>query len=432
MFRPVTKAESLRLLDTSTRPESANGINGGPQTGYVNAYEHNKRLQNNRTAIESYRKVLTSPAVYTGVDAWMGLMQSATFRVEAANESPEAEAYANHIGACLGLGQAPALGIPWEVRLESLLMSCLYGFSVYELVCKQINGVWYTDMQSRDQASIAAFVLDEKEQLVGIEQAPVYGWSSSISMIPASRLLHIVHRPRGDTDYYGLGMLRACEPEYRDRVALSQSAISGAQRWALPTPVMQPDYALAQQMGLTPEQIASEIADAILVMKSYTGAERSYMFLPSWIKIDTFGGDVASPEKIDMMIDARDRRMLTTFLQQSLMLGSANAGGSYSLGETHVKMAEEHAASTLTRLSRQLSSYIARAIEWNFGSYDRTNLPTIRFDGLNSETFIQKLEVLSGLVSSGLLDKDQELKSELRRALEFKSEAPTLTASVTE
>lgn len=421
-YRAITEAEAQDLLDTAKRPEDQLGVLGGPYQASINAFEHNRRLQAPRQAIQSYRKVLSCPAVYVGADAWMSLMQSPTWRIAPADDTPEAQKYADHIGACLGIGQPPALGVPWAVRLESLLSSVLYGFAVFELVCRQVDGVWYTDIQSRDQASIAAFVVDGNDRMVAIDQAPVSGWMSVPARIPASRILHLVHRPRGDGDYYGCGTLRACEPEYGDRVRLSGLAISGAQRWALPTPVAKPNYELARQMGLTPEQMTAEISDATQMLSKYTSSEQAYLFLPPWIDLDTFGGDVSAPQAIDSMIDARDRRMLTVFLQQHLMLGSANAGGSYSLGETHVKAAQEHAAQTLTRLCRQMSSYIQRALQWQFGDVPRTMLPTIQFDGLNSETFVQNLGNLASLVTAGLLTPDDGIEDNLRRALEFQSD----------
>ena len=422
MYYPVNDSESKRLLDTSTRPETSFGVIGGPRQGYANAFEHNRKLQTNREAMFAMRKVLTSPAVYVGADAWMSLMLSPTWRIRPADESAESLKYADHIGACLGIGQPPALGVPWEVRLESLLSPSLFGFGVWELVCKNVNGVWYTDIQSRDQASIAAFIVDANDKVVAVDQTPVYGWSSSIATIPASRILHIVHRPRGDGDFCGLGMLRACEPEYGDRVALSQLAIAGAQRWALQTPVIKPNQEMVRDLGLTPEQVQTEINDAQLMLKAYTSSEQAYLILPSFLEIDTFGGDISAPQALDSMIDSRDRRMLTVFLQQWLMLGSANAGGSYSLGETHVRAGEEHAAQTLTRLCRNMSSYIERAVKWQFGDVSRLKLPAITFDGLNSETFVQKLEALTGLVSSGILTPDDKMEDDVRRALEFKSE----------
>ena len=179
---------------------------------------------------------------------------------------------------------------------------------------------------------------------------------------------------------------------------------------------------MVRDLGLTPEQVQTEINDAQLMLKAYTSSEQAYLILPSFLEIDTFGGDISAPQALDSMIDSRDRRMLTVFLQQWLMLGSANAGGSYSLGETHVRAGEEHAAQTLTRLCRNMSSYIERAVKWQFGDVSRLKLPAITFDGLNSETFVQKLEALTGLVSSGILTPDDKMEDDVRRALEFKSE----------
>jgi len=423
MWGQATKAEGDRLIDTTARPESAMGVVGGPAQGWANGYEHNRLLQTNSKSILAMRKVLTSPAVYVGADAWLALMQSPTWRVRPAGDDEFSRRLADHIRACLGIEQPPVLGIPWEVRLESLLSSALFGFGLWELVCREVDGVWYTDLQSRDQASITSFQVDASDRLVGYLQSPVAGWSSTASVLPAGRCLHLVHRPRGETDWCGTGMLRACEPEYQDRVALSQLAIAGAQRWAMPTPTATPDYQMTRDMGLTSEQVDAELLDVRTMLKGYTSSERAYMVLPPWIKLTPFGGDVQAPQALDTMISARDHRMLMVFLQQWLMLGSVGSGGSYSLGETQVKAGADHAAQTLRRLCRQMGSYIDRAIRWQFGdSVSRLQMPTLEFDGLNSETYVAQLAALSGLVQAGILTPDDGMEDDVRRALEFRAE----------
>lgn len=408
------------LVDDQERPEAPIGRTGGKARGtWGSAYEHNRRLANHPERIAAMRQCLTYGPCVTGLDAWLGVMHQPTWSVEPADESPEALAYADHIALCLGIGRVSPIGCVWPAKLEELLTACLYGFGVWETIPREVDGVFYTDLQYRDPGSIAQFVVDESDRLVAVEQIPLSGVGVG-QPIPMSQALHLVWRPVSSDDYTGVGMLRAVEPIYRENVMIQQLAAVAAQKWAVGMPTATLDPELCSRYGIdTPEQMQQELIKARRDLKKLTSHEQGHLMYLPWIKIGTFGGDITQLSTIDAMIDSRDRRILTVWLQQWLMLGSANAGGSYSLGETHVKAARDHAAGVLTWAARSIDRFIERAIRWQFGLAPAVKLPRLRFDGLSSEVFVDKLAMLPSLVTAGLVDADDTSKDAIRRALEL-------------
>ena len=427
MLAVPTIAQGDKML-TQSEPAEIPPIGriGGKARGvWGSAYEHNFRLQAHPDRIAAMRKCLTYGPVAIGLDAWLGIMHQPTWTCEPADESPEAAAYAEHLALCLGIGRQSPIGVSWPAKLEELLGACHYGFGVWETIPKAVDGVYYTQLLYRDQASIAQWIVDTSDRLVAFEQVPVSGLGYGVP-IPMSQALHIVWRPVSADDYTGVGMLRAVEPIYRENVALQQLATVAAQRWAVGTPTGTLDPEIAEKFGInTPELMASELAKLRNTLKGYASHEQANLLYLPWVKIDQFGGDISQLPAIDTMIDARDRRILTVWLQQWLMLGSANAGGSYSLGDIQVKAAREHAAGVLTWLCRSLDTFIERAIRWQFGPVSSGKMPRLRFDGLSSETFVEKLADLPSLVTAGLLVPDATAQDSVRRALELPP-SPTL------
>ena len=420
MYGVPSPAMGNRLLEDPQDPPPERGRVGGNSRGqWGSAYEHNRRLQAHRDRITAMRRCNTYGPVAIGLDAWLGVMHQPTWSCEPGDDSPAAQVYADHLAACLGIGRHSPLGVNWAAKLEELLTACLYGFGLWETIPENIDGVWYTRLLYRDPASISHWVVDESDRLVAAEQVPLQGFGTGV-VIPMSQLLHIVWRPVSADDYTGVGMLRAVEPLYNDAVTLQQLAIVAAQRWAVGTPTVTLDEEMAARYGMdTPELMAAELAKAKSTVKGYTSHEQAHITHLPWVKLGDYGGDISQLPAIDGMIDARDRRILTVWLQQWLMLGSANAGGSYSLGDAQVRAGRDHAGGVLSWLCQALQTYIARAVRWQFGPVQNSQLPRLRFDGLASEAFVEKLTALPSLVSAGLLVVDDTVTTDIRRALEF-------------
>ena len=408
-----TRAEALQSADV--RPESARGVGGGIISGSGAIYEPTTQRRAHPERMRLFRAAKVTAPVYLTSSLWANTMRLATASVEPGDDSPQAAEYAAHIKASLGIGTVSPVGVRWPVLFAELLGAVEYGFSVHELVCVEVDGRWYTVPEYRDQASVAWWLWDERDRFAGAVQQPRDRASGSI-VLPAGTMLRLTWRPEGRTDASGMGYLRPMEPLAADYQILSALRIVAAQRWAVPTPVASIDPETEARKGAA----AVEDADALQeTLSMHASGDRAYLVMPSGWKLDTYGGDF-DISRIEASIDATSRRIMEVLMQQYLMLGSANAGGSYSASETQLEASRLAAQGVLEWLADSLSAeYVPRAIAWAFGDVPSAMLPRLRFDGLSSEVFLRHLAALPALVASRIVPMTRELQDAVVRALEI-------------
>ena len=415
-FGSVPASVASQMTDDRERPESMRGVTGGAMRRAGAEYEHARRLQAHPARMASHRAAMTVGPVYTACGCWTDVMSTPTVKVEAADDSPESESYAEHIRQSLGIGARSPIGSKWGRTKSELLAVALLGFGVWEMVPREVDGVWYTPLAVRDQASIDSWLTGPDDTLVGCVQRAVGSWQSAV--IPASQMLHIAWRAVAPTDFSGMGFLRPMDSLADDYRILSQLRMVAAQRFAVGTPVGKPN-ALAAQTSPTDFKAQSDSLDTIL--SEYAASDRAHITLPIGFDLDKFGGDI-DLSLIDAAIDATGRRALEIVLMQWLMLGSGSGGGSYALGEMMGEKSNQSAQGAWDVLLEALTEgYIPRAIRWQFGDVDPAKLPSFRADGLKSKAFARPdtLAALPGLVAAGMVGWTQADEDSLRSELEM-------------
>lgn len=406
------------------RPTAPVGVVGGAAVGrYGSAYEHNTRLVAHQDAVQAMRSALSYWAAVAGVRVWRHLAHLPTWRLTPGTDSLESLAYHAHVSRCIGLGvDGPVvspIGAQWAARLDETLTAALYGFGVWETWAVERDGAWYAQSEVRDQASIQAWRVEQSGRLVGCEQQALTG---GVAFIPASRLLRATYSPRAADDYSGVGLLRPVEPLYRDAVQLSQAYAAGAQRWAIPTPDYTVDAAVASACGIspvTPEWVDGELEKWSATMRGYLGHHLGQLGRPPWIVLGTYGGGISELDRVQTAIDNVDRRILSVFYGQWLMLGTGNSGGSYSLGEAQISAAREHAASLCAWVIGVWQEFIQRAVEWQFGPVWPQRLPRLEAVGLGTKAWSSHLAHIASLVSVGALTATDDVEDALRDGFEL-------------
>jgi hypothetical protein len=310
------------------------------------------------------------------------------------------------------------------------LTAALLGFGLWETWAEQVGGVWYTRAESRHQGSILRWVVDRAGHLLAAEQNALGGGGAWSVVIPMTGALHAAYGAQAADDFSGVGLLRAVEPLYRDSTNLAKEYTAGAQRWSSPTPDVTIDDEVATRCGvsITPEWISAELAKWAEVARDYCVHQRAYIARPPWVKMGVYGADVTGLADMQASIDAADRRILSVFYGQWLMLGTSGSGGSYSLGETQVQAARDHAQTLCDWVASVWQRFINRAIEWEFGPVDPALVPRLRADGLGSDAFVDYLAQLQSLVAAGLLVPDAALRARIRAALDMPNEDPATAA----
>jgi hypothetical protein len=413
-------------------PETPAGTVGGQSAlqPYGAAYEHARRLTAHADRVAALLKCRTHWAVQSGEQIWRGLVHVANWDVKAADDSPQAEQYRAHAAACLGIGATSPVGCVWRDRVGETLTAALLGFGLWETWAEQVGGVWYTRAESRHQGSILRWVVDRAGRLLAAEQQVPGAFYGGHAVIPMSGALLATYGAQAADDFSGVGLLRAVEPLYRDSTSLSAQYAAGAQRWATPTPDVTIDDEIAARCGIqvTPEWISSELAKWAAVARDYTVHERAYIARPPWVKMGVYGADVTGLAEMQAAIDAADRRILSVFYGQWLMLGTSGSGGSYSLGETQVQAARDHAQALCDWIARVWQDFIVRAVEWEFGPVDPALIPRLQADGLGSDAFVDHISSLYGMSLGGLIVPDAALRARIRAALDMPPEDPGTAA----
>lgn len=421
---PVSTERAQKMRDASTRPEGAVGTSGKPLSGgRVSGYEHNRRLLGPQLTMEAYRKAERNPAVAAGWGVMRSLALSARWDVSAANDSPTAQAAAEHVRRNLGIGRARSpLGRSWERLLAEFLQPQLRGFGWWELTCREVGGVWYTLPLWRDPGSVYQWVTDADEQLVGIVQQA--NWLSTAAEVPVSRVLYMARDAEG-TNFEGVGLLRSIEPLTRDQTETLQSMMAAVKRWALGTPdaVLDRRAFMEAHPGATDEDFKAEATRWDGILAKYMSFERNRFVRESWVTLGKFGGDLSTQPGFDAAINLQNRLILTAFLAQFLQLGASGSGGSYSLGQVQADVAVQAAENMLEATRDELNtSLIPRMVRWGVGDVGEDDLPTLTFSGLRAPLWVQHLEKLPSLFSS-LATPQTAVEDELLRELGFGADA---------
>ena len=420
MFGLVDKLRARLMRDDSQRVETPAGRVGGTVKTLGASYEPARRYQAHPDRILAMRSALVCPPVYVALGMWRDLMRVPTPRVEPgkvgdAEPTANAIAYADHVKACLGIGEASPAGVQWSSLWGELLGSVEYGFGVWETVAEQHGGEWYTVLKYRDPASVAWWILGDDEELAGCMQRPVSGLGGGVE-IPASQLFRLTWRPVSRSDYSGIGILRPAATLAVDHAAAAQLRIVGVQRFAVGTPVAKVDAETAARLGPQAVKDADDIAG---MLADYTSSDRAFLVPPPGWDVSIFGADY-DVSRINAVLADISRSIYELVAMQWMLLGSGEGGGSYSLGETQVEASRQSAQAVCDWLGNELTAGLfPRIVKWRFGDVDPRELPTMHFDGLASEAFVKHLAVLASLHQAGILQIGPESRAKVHAALEL-------------
>lgn len=420
MFGLVDKLRAAFMRDDSRRVEAPAGRIGGMATTTGAAYEPSRRYQAHPDRILAMRSALVCPPVYVAVGMWSDLMRVPTPRIEPgkvgdAEPSANAIAYAEHVKACLGIGEASPAGVRWSSLWGELLGSIMYGFGAWETIAEEHDGEWFTVLKYRDPASIAWWVMGEDEELAGCVQQPLSGFGRGVE-IPASQMFRLAWRPVSRSDFSGIGFLRPAATLSVDHAAAAQLRIVGTQRFAVGTPVGKVDAETAARLG---PQAVKDADDMAAMLADYTSSDRAYLVPPPGWDVSIFGADY-DVSRINAVLADISRSIYELVAMQWMLLGSGDGGGSYSLSETQVEASRQSAQAVCDWLGGELTAGLfPRMVRWRFGDVDRRELPTMHFDGLASEAFVKHLAVLASLQQSGITQIGPESRAKVHAALEL-------------
>jgi len=408
----------------------ARGISGTQLSGGVIAKESNAQLTGLNWVQEAEEMLRTDPIVRRSWHMLRQTLLSASWRFEPGVEGDLlAEELARYANECWGLdGHSGQMITSWEDQLSYLFEFVPVGYRYAEEVYRvgpDSTGkvrVWLSHYADREPSAHSRWLSRDDQHLDGVMQN-VVGGGKVPEPIPANKLLLLTLNRTG-SNFEGVGMLRPVWWWWRTKQRVSNLMCVGLDRWAVPTPKVVVDRAVAEQIGLTDGDIDAMIDDAESQAQAFISAEQSYLVENSAVKFDTYAAtpNLYADGPINIITKC-DSQIAAAFLAQFADLGNTETGAR-SVGEIHLSVFRRAAinlcdlvASQVSGVDRRGGGTIGRLIRWNYGAVDPSKLPKLTHTGLDTDDLAESLAMLPGLVQAGLITPDDELERIIRAKL---------------
>jgi hypothetical protein len=407
------------------------GISGTQLSGgVISGKERNASLTGLNWISEAEEMLRTDPIVRR---SWFMLKQtllSATWRFEAGIEGdPVAEELARFMNESFGFdGYSTQMSMSFEDQLGYLLDFIPIGYRYAEEIyrvgidSKGKARIFLDHYADREPSAHNRWISRDNQHLDGVLQNTV-GITYTPEPIPSNKLLLLTLNRTG-SNFEGVGMLRPVWWYWRTKQRVSNLMCVGVDRWAIPTPVVKVDRAVAESIGLTDGDIDAMIDDAEAQAQAFISTEQSYLVQNGAVSFETFAAQpnlyASAPIDIIRLCDAQ---ISSAFLAQFADLGNTETGAR-SVGEIHLSVFRRSAinlcdiiTSTINGVDRRGAGTVGRLCRWNFGSIDPAKLPRLTHTGLDTDDLAESIGSLPALVTAGLLTPDDELERAIRDRL---------------
>ena len=425
-----TTGDTPRHMRALSPRFGARGISGTQLSGGVIAKESNAQLTGLNWVQEAEEMLRTDPIVRRSWHMLRQTLLSASWRFEPGVEGDLlAEELARYANECWGLdGHSGQMIVSWEDQLSYLFEFVPVGYRYAEEVYRvgpDSTGkvkVWLSHYADREPSAHSRWLSRDDQHLDGVMQNMV-GGGKTPEPIPANKLLLLTLNRTG-SNFEGVGMLRPVWWWWRTKQRVSNLMCVGLDRWAVPTPKVVVDRAVAEQIGLTDGDIDAMIDDAEAQAQAFISAEQSYLVENSAVKFDTYAAtpNLYADGPINIITKC-DSQIAAAFLAQFADLGNTETGAR-SVGEIHLSVFRRAAinlcdlvASQVSGVDRRGGGTIGRLIRWNYGAVDPSKLPRLTHTGLDTDDLAESLAMLPGLVQAGLITPDDELERIIRAKL---------------
>ena len=300
--------------------------------------------------------------------------------------------------------------VPFKRFLEEILTQIDFGHSVFEVTWKAVlnDAEWGTyngiqDLGWRSPRTIERWNLDPATSRLSSNDQYSFGDLHRVVNIPAEYLIVFTLKREG-SNYEGVSMYRPCYGNwFRKNVNLKVNAI-GSEKYAVPTAIAKIEQG----------KQGDEAYDALeAVMEAYTSHQKAYIIVTKDIDIEIKSSPY-DPSKLDMTIDAEDRRMAKAFLANFMELGMGSSGGAYALSNDlsdFFLAGIEHIANQIQEtINHQL---VKKIVDMNATS-KRSVYPKLTHSGISDKAGKELADVVKALIDSKAIIPDDQLEKSLR------------------
>lgn len=425
------------MQETPARaPEGVRGTSGhGLSLGKpAEVHEHNAKLRDGGF-IRDFRKMLRSHASGMAFALPRSLMQSAKWTVEVRKDASDEPA--DFLRVNFGLDEAEGAGhldAPFSEYIGEMLTYKGCGFAVFEEEYEHRDGFDYlTGWRAREQDTLFEWVYDDRERLAGVRQrAGIWAAGTGTRTVYANQMLHLVQTGSASNPE-GIGDLRRIWAAWRDCEKVYNLMVVGAQRYAVPTPKVRIDMEVAEKFGALQGKdrlkfYRAEMAAAKQWARRYCAGAESFIVVPDWWVIETFGANQLSVYELVRQIEHYERIQLTAGFAQFLQLGSAGSGGTFNLGAVHADIAVQAASGGLAGIRDRINGMahpgrgtVGRLMKFNFPSLKPREYPYLQFNGIEADPFMERIADVPALIAAGALTPDDAIEQRLRDRMKLPS-----------
>lgn len=420
------KSRENSYLKATTPELKTLGISGtNLGAGYISGIEKNYQLVGRYWVDECEEMLRTDPVIKRSWSVLKNTLLSAKFifkpGVSGDSTSEELARFANE---CFGFdGYSGMMDISFEQQLRYILEFLPLGWRY----CEEIyhispdrhgrDRVWLKHYADREPSSHQRWLSQDQQTLDFVVQNMV---NVAPYPIPANKLA-LFSLDQTGSNFEGVGLLRCVWYFWQLKQRTSNLLGIAANRWAVPTPLVQVDREKAEQNGYSDAELSQMVEDASYQAQAYLSQEQGYLVENSVVKFSTYGAGNLSPDGALKIITECDNQISSAFLSQFMNLGISDTG-SRSVGEIHLSVFRRSCINFLDLVcgvisgeDRRGGGTIGRLVRFNYGEIDNSKLPRLTHMGLDNDALVDALSQLPALVSAGLLTPDNNLERSIRQ-----------------
>ena len=392
------------------------------------------------SAIRTFREMKDNdPVIGAILMAFEMLLRAAEFRVEAANDSPEAKEAQLFVEQCFDDMEGTV-----DDFLAEVLTFLPFGFSVFEVVYKTRGGRVASDparysqfddgrygirkLAPRAQWTIDRFLTDPSGAITGVRQTALTLRMGAVD-IPIEKLLHF-RTSTVNNDPSGRSILRNAFTSYHYASHIQMIEAIAVEREMNGIPVGRiPSEYLADNATAAQQAFATAFKK---ILRDVKFNDQGFILIPS----DVYENDDGSKTSIPMvqfdLVAAKGTRAIPTgdvilrhqqniarsVLADFLMLGSGDKG-SFALSKSKTDLflaaASGYTEAIASVLNRQLVTRL-----WEINGFDPDLMPSIAFGGIAPVDLAELGAFVRDIAGAGMaLFPDDDTENTIRRAAGF-------------
>lgn len=405
---------ALNIRDEAPKPFEEMGAPGTAiYGGYIIEAEKDSSLQG-RQKYTTYSDILANTSIVAaGVRFFLNLVSKAGWKVEPADDSAEAEKYAELVEEII-----EDMDTPWHRVVRRAAMYRFYGFSLQEWTAKRREDgtVGMLDIEPRPQVTIDQWDVDRKGKVLGVVQRDPYDGQDLY--LPRVKLVYLCDDSLNDSPE-GLGLFR-----HLAKTAKRLEKYELLESWGFETdlrgiPLVRIPLAriedLMKQGKLSKEQAAAlrkpfedfidkhskNPAMGLLMDSSVYRAEgelKTPSATPLWAA-ELLKGDNGPHADIAKAIERLNRELARVLGVEHLLLGS-DSKGSHALATDKTQSFGMIVDSTLTEMREQFRKDILGPI-WELNGWPTEMMPRFMTESIQYRDVGQIVEALKGLAAAG-------------------------------